>query len=428
MNRFLLLCAASVLAAVGCHAQTVAVIHANAYIVPGRQAVKNATIVIEDGRVSQIGAGILPPAGARVIDASNRIVTPGLMDSDTQLGLVETGSADSTDTAVSSGPLGAAFNVQYALNPNSTLLSVARADGLTRAVTLPTSSAHPPFAGMGAILRLSEGTDILDRSCAAMTAIVGGMTTPRSGGSRNAQWILMREELRQAQLRKAGMKHGSDAPIGDAGFSSINLGALYPVLERKIPLVITAYRESDIRQAISLADEYKIRVVLLGADEAWRAASLLAAHHISVVLNPYADDPATFDQIGARLQNAAILAHAGVTISFLAPSIHASHNAGITIREGAGIAVANGLPWPEALRALTLSAAEIWGIADHYGTLEPGKDADLVIWDGDPLEPMSAPTLVLVRGQQVSLRTRQTDLEQRYSPAHRNDPWPPAYR
>jgi len=179
---------------------------------------------------------------------------------------------------------------------------------------------------------------------------------------------------------------------------------------------------------VSLVDDYKIRVVIIGADEGWRVADLLASHKIPVVLDPYASTPATYDQIGARLDNAALLDRAGVVISFKAAFVHVSYNAGIAIREGAGIAVANGLPWPRALKALTVNPAETWGIAAHYGTLRPGEDADLVIWDGDPLEPMSAPVMVLVCGKQVSLETRQTDLEKRYRPSHAGDSEPPGFR
>jgi imidazolonepropionase-like amidohydrolase len=132
--------------------------------------------------------------------------------------------------------------------------------------------------------------------------------------------------------------------------------------------------------------------------------------------------------MGGRLDNAALLDRAGVVISFKAAFVHVSYNAGIAIREGAGIAVANGLPWQQALKALTVNPAVTWGIEDHYGTLEPGKDADLVMWDGDPLEPSSAPALVLVRGKEVSLETRQTDLEKRYRPSLSGNPIPPAFR
>jgi imidazolonepropionase-like amidohydrolase len=212
-----------------------------------------------------------------------------------------------------------------------------------------------------------------------------------------------------------------------AALISINVAALQAVLERRIPLVLIAHRESDLRQAMAIVDDYNIRVVLVGAEEGWRCAEQLASRKIPVVLNPYASTPETYDQMGARLDNAAILDRAGVVISFKAAFVHVSYNAGIAIREGAGIAVANGLPWPQAIKALTTNAAETWGIAAHYGTLEPGKDADIVIWNGDPLEPRNSPDLVLVQGKRVSLETRQTELEKRYSPIGPGNAMPPAY-
>lgn len=409
-------------------AQTIAIIRAKAYLRPGSAPLSATTILIQNGRISAAGTGIGVPAGFRVVDAANRIVTPGLMNSGTELGLVESGSEDTTDHAVTSGPLGAAFDVQYALNPNSTLLPVARADGLTRAVTYPSGSAGTPFTGLGAVLRLSEGSEILDRARVALFAVIGGMASSQVGGSRSAQWILLRHALNEAshyqQLSRQNIAPSAKGRL----FSPINLEALLPVINGKIPLVITVHRESDIRQAIALRQDYSIRVIIFGGDEAWRVADLLAARKIPVVLNPYANVPATFDQIGARLDNAALLQRAGVSLSFSVPGIHLSHNAGSIIREGAGIAVANGLPWDEALKAMTVNPAETWGITDHYGTLEPGKDADVVIWNGDPLEPISAPDQVFVQGKEVSLRTRQTDLQERYAPRYAHDPWPPAYR
>ncbi len=336
------------------------------------------------------------------------------MNSASQLGLVETGTADTTDSAITTGPLGAAFDLKYALNPNSTLLPVTRADGLTRAMVLPTHSATPPFDGLGTVLRLSEGPEILDRPDAEVVATVGGMVAPESGGSRSAQWMVIRMALDAASTRSSARGlHQQTIAETPRILAPINLAALAPVLQRRVPLVIMASRDSDLRQTIALVDDYKIHVVIIGADEAWRVAGLLASHKIPVVLDPYASTPATYDQIGARLDNAAILDRAGVIISFKAAFVHVSYNAGIAIREGAGIAVANGLSWPHALKALTLNPAITWGIDNHYGTLDPGKDADLVLWDGDPLEPSIAPVFVFVRGNQVSLETRQTALERR---------------
>jgi len=408
--------------------ETIAIVGAKAYITPGIEPTVNATIIIRGGRVEAAGSGLPIPAGAQVIHADGKIVTPGLMNSGTELGLVESGSDDTTDRAVSSGPIGAAFDVQYALNPNSTLFPLARADGLTRAVTLPSASAGAPFTGLGAVLRLSEGAEILDRPRAAMFAVTGGMAASQVRGSRSAQWILLRNALDET-LRYVKLGPAERAEPGrNQLLNRMNLEALVPVVEGKVPLAITAFRESDIRQGIKLAEDYKLRVVICGADEGWRVADLLAAHKIPVVLNPFADIPATFDQIGARADNAALLARAGVVISFSVPGVHYSHNAGLVVREAAGIAVANGLTWNQALKAVTVNPAATWDISNHYGTLEPGRDADLVIWDGDPFEPVSAPEVVFVRGKRVSLQTRQIELQERYSPQHANDPWPPAYR
>jgi imidazolonepropionase-like amidohydrolase len=157
---------------------------------------------------------------------------------------------------------------------------------------------------------------------------------------------------------------------------------------------------------------------------------LLAAHKVAVVVDPEADLPFDFDELGARADNAAILQRAGVTIAFTVSgnTIHLSHNAGEAVREAAGLAVANGLPYGEALKALTVNPARVFGIADHYGGLARGLDADLVIWNGDPLEPSSAPDLVMVRGSEASQVTRQTLLRDRYAPKAATIAWPPAYR
>ncbi len=414
----------------GISAQTIAITHAKAYSVPGTPPIENATILIRGGQIDAIGTDLKLAPGTRIIDAKGKIVTPGFMNSGTELGLVESGTDDTNDYAVTSGPFGPAFDIQYAINPNSTLFAVARADGLTRAVTFPGSSAVPPFDGFGAVLRLSENGDLVDHAHAAMFATVGGMTSSRVGGSRSAQWLLIRNALAEAQRYAELLKTGETGNLSERDYllNRANLEALFPVIEDKIPFAVTARRESDIRQAIRLVDDYKLRIILRGGDEAWRVAPDLAARRIPVVLDPFASTPSTFDQIGARLENAALLQRAGVKVSFSVPGIHMSHNAGLVIREGAGIAVANGLPWDEALRALTINPAETWGIDDHYGTLTPGKDADLVIWSEDPLEPMSTPEVVFIRGKQVSLKTRQTELQERYSPRHKNDPWLPQYR
>jgi imidazolonepropionase-like amidohydrolase len=183
-----------------------------------------------------------------------------------------------------------------------------------------------------------------------------------------------------------------------------------------VPLVISTHRESDLRQAIQVATDYGLRVIIHGGAEAWRVAHELAVAKIPVIVDPQLNLPVSFDQMAARADNAALLQAAGVTIAVIVSGngIYLSYNAGSSLREGAGLAVANGLPYIEGLRAITQGPARIWRIDDRSGSLAPGKDADLVVWSGDPLEPATQPLLVLVAGRDVSLRTRQTELTERY--------------
>lgn len=398
-------------------AETLAIVHARAWTMAAAVPIEDATILVRDGRIAAIGRALPVPAGARVIDARQRIVTPGLMSGATQLGLVEVSSAqDTVDTSAVNGPLGAAFDIQYGLNPNSVLIPIARADGLTRGFVFPRRSSGAPFMGQGASIVLVEGPDILERPHAAMLAAVGGATTGEVDRSRSAEWVLLRNALDEAAHFRDNARAYRTATGRDQLLNRLDLEALLPVLEGRMPLAIFTRRESDIRQAVQLADDYGLRLVLVGASEAWRAAELLAAKDIPVILDPLDNLPMSFDDIGARLDNAAILVDAGVKVAFHASGIHMSHNVGSALREGAGVALANGLEWQAALAAITVNPAQIWGIAGQFGTLEVGREADIVIWDGDPLEPMSAPVAVLVRGRPVSLETRQTRLRDRYHP------------
>lgn len=394
-------------AGVTAQAQSVAIIHATAWTLTAPAPVDDATVVVTDGIITSVSSGGATPRGARVVDAYGHPLTPGLIHPATHLGLFEVSIAsDTVDTSTKATSLGAGFDVQYGINANSALVQLARADGLTRAITYPGHSGIPPFSGTGALLRLSETTDIVERPGIGVFVVIGNHFAD-AGASRAAEWELLRHALDDA--RKAL------APAAAATGRTAEVLALEPVLSGKVPLAITTNRESDIRQAIRLAKDYSLRVVLIGATEAWQVANELAAAKIPVIIDPQDNLPSNFDDLGARLDNAMLLHRAGVTVATAVLSgIHQSYNAGESLREGAGLAVANGLPYIEALRSITAVPAQIWGLGGHCGTIAPGYDADLVVWDGDPLEPTSAPLDVWVAGKEVSLETRQTELRDRY--------------
>jgi hypothetical protein len=306
-----------------------------------------------------------------------------------------------------------------ALNGNSTLVSLARADGITRALVYPSPSRFAPFNGEAAMVRLRDGSDIRDAADVGVYAVIGGGAWERLG-SRAVQWAALRKALADARPSptpekgkgKKDKRGGPPPPGKRAGEALIRA-----VLRGEVPLAIQTHRESDIRQAAALAREFGIRVVIVGGAEAWRAADELAAAKVAVVLDPQANLPGSFDQLGARQDNATLLRRAGVAVAIglAGGNIHSNYNAGMALREGAGLAVSNGLSWIEGLRAVTTAPLAIWGRGG--GTLAPGADADLVVWDGDPLEPSSIAVRVIIEGREVSNRSRQDVLAERYKDA-----------
>lgn len=405
-------------------AQTLAVTHAEAWTMEGDAPVKDATIVIENGRIVSVAAGGAAPIDARVIDAHGKPVTPGLVNGATQIGLVEiAGSSDTVDTS-STDERNPGYDVSRALNGNSTLVSLARADGLTRALVHPSPSRRAPFNGEPAFARLRDGADILDVANVGVYTVIGGGAWERIG-SRGAQWDSLRKALTEAKRGADGppaakgkkdRKRPSPPHAGPGGPGGRHGGEelLAAVLRGEVPLAIQTHRESDIRQAAALAADFDIRVIVVGGTEAWRAADQLAAARVAVILDPQVNLPFNFDQLGARQDNAALLAKAGVMVAVgqAGGVIHANYNAGMGLREGAGIAVANGLPYVEALKAVTVNPLAIWGRGG--GRLTPGADADLVIWDGDPLEPSTNALAVIVEGRETAIRSRQDQLAERY--------------
>lgn len=400
-------------------AQTLAVTHAEAWTMEGAEPIKDATIVIENGRIVSVTAAGGVPSGATVIDAGGKPVTPGLVNGATQIGLVEVaGSPDTRDDA-STDERTPGYDPSRALNGNSTLVSLARADGITRALIYPSPSRHAPTSGEPVFARLRDGVDILDRGGMAVYSVIGGGAWDRLG-ARAQQWTALRKLLGEAKRgaspptetgRKKDKRGDGPGPGGPRGGPD---ETIRDVVAGKLPLAIQTHRESDIRQAAALASDLGIKVIIVGGTEAWRAADALAAAKVAVILDPQVNLPFNFDQLGARQDNAAILTKAGVQVAIgqAGGAIHANYNAGMGLREGAGIAVANGLPYIEALRAVTVNPLAIWGRGG--GTLSQGADADLVVWDGDPLEPSTNAVNVIIEGRQVSNRSRQDMLAERY--------------
>lgn len=405
-------------------AETVAVTGATVHTMGPAGTLQGATVLLENGRIRAVGRDVAVPAGARRIDAAGKVVTPGLFDSMSQLGIVEVGAVEgSNDTQVEDyDPITAAFLVADEINPRSTLIAVNRIEGLTHVLVAPEPGDDSLIAGQGAIIDLGGPGDYLLRSPAAMFAVLGEGGAQRAGGARAAAMLRLREALQDA------LDYAANRPAFERGdrraysVSRLDLEALVPVVRGQLPLVVTAQRASDLEAALRLAKELKLKLVLAGADEGWIVAKEIAAAKVPVLLNPLDDRPERFEVAGATLENAARMQKAGVTIAFMSGDAHNARN----IRQLAGNAVAYGMPWDAALASLTTVPAKIWGLADRYGTLETGKEADVVIWDGDPLELATYAERVFIRGVEVPMKSRQTELRDRYKDL--GGPVPPAYR
>jgi imidazolonepropionase-like amidohydrolase len=391
--------------------ETIAITGATVHTMGPAGTLRGATVIIAGGRIQAVGSGIPVPAGARQIDAAGKQVTPGLFDSLTHLGLVEVNQVEDTEDATNEDPqLSAAFDVAGGINSRSMLLAINRVEGITRAVTAP-AAGRSLFLGQGAVIHLGGGPLPLVRPAVAQFVALGETGARLAGGTRGGAVIRLREALRDALDYDANRAAYDRAQRRLYSLPRLDLEALLPVARGERPLVVQVNRASDIEAVLALARELKLRLILADAAEGWEVAAEIAAARVPVVINPLSNLPQSFEALGATLENAARLARAGVTVAFATGDSHNSRN----LRQAAGNAAAYGLPREAALAAMTANPARIWGLED-YGTLEAGKDADVVIWDGDPLEVTSAAEKVFIRGVEMPNDSRQNRLRDRYRP------------
>ena len=371
------------------------------YTLENPEPLQDATILIAGGRIEAVGVNLSVPFAYRRIDAAGKIVTPGLIESYSHFGLREIDLEPSTDdAALLEYPLGPAFDVSYALNPNSTLIAVNRMEGVTRAIAFPLAGVDP-LAGLAAAVRL--GGEFLVEPRVALVGYLDAAATDLAGGSRAA--ALQRLFTAFAEASRFSPSRYRPGP-GD--YSRHDMAALKRFITSGKPLVLAVDRAAEIRRSIDLAAAHNLRLVVLGGAEAWRVREALAAAGAAVAVRVHGNLPRSFDALGARLDNAALLHEAGVTVIFTG-ALHNSSN----LRQMAGNAIAHGLPWHSALAGLTRRAAETWGM-ENVGVIRPGAHADLVVWSGDPLEVTTWAEQVVIDGELMPKRSRQTQLFDRY--------------
>ncbi len=395
-------------------AEPIAITNATVIVKPGK-ALDAATIIIDKGKIIAVGASatVKVPAGARILDGQGKVVTAGFIDGVSQLGLVGVdGEPESNDgrlgatDAIHADPIHASFDVRDAYHPGEATIPVGRAGGVTLAVVTPFGGL---VGGQTAAFTLDGAAEPV-KGPTGMSVALGADAAGAAGGSRGTAIETLRELLDDARAygkdRASYERNARRKLLADR----LDLEALQPVLAGKLPLVVRASAEADIRAALRLATQQKLSLVIVGGDEAWRAAADLAKAKVTVFLDPTANLPDALAASDVHDDAAAVLDKAGVAVAI---STLGGSWAVRRLRQLAGNAVGHGLTFDKALAAVTTIPAAAFGLTGR-GTLEAGAAADVVVWSGDPFETSTAAEHVIINGVEQSLANHQTKLLERY--------------
>ena len=391
-------------------AQDLLIRNATVHTASARGTLQATDVLVRNGRIAAIGNG-LSAGSATVVDAQGKPLTPTLFGGITDIGVEEvSGESATVDNTLALGANAAdmrvrpEFDVTLAYNPESVLVPVARVEGI--GWTLLSAGTRPGgsfIGGQGGTVRLDGSLDAIGPR--ALFVTLGGDGANLSGSSRAAQWMLLDQLIDEVRGRIA--PDSQFALLTPAGRTTL---AKYFGGGGRV--VVRIQRAADIVRLLRWSKQRGVDVAIVGAAEGWKVAPQLAAAGVPVFVDALANLPADFDAIGATMENAARLHAAGVRVSF-SQAGDASHNAR-KIRQLAGNAVANGLPWEVALAGLTSVPAAAAGVAGELGTIAIGQRADLVLWSGDPLDVANVAQQVWLDGRAIPMRSRQTELRDRY--------------
>jgi imidazolonepropionase-like amidohydrolase len=439
----LLLAGAAALASGQAFAQTIAITGGRVVIGDGSEPIDGGTVVVRDGRVVAAGANVAIPAGATMVDARGKWVTPGVVAGFSRIGLLEVDAVDATnDVQANSSPFSAAIDVAPAINPQASSIAVSRAAGVTRAVVAP-ATARSIFGGQGAVIDLGGDTQPITRARAFQYIELGEEGASDAGGSRASAHVLLRNALREArdlrlpigsrgQARSPDAAPPEDLPENpyimsgaqrsdDVLLTRFDAAALVPVLQGRQLLLVHVERASDILQVLALKREFaNLRIVLVGATEGWRVAGEIAAADVPVIANALVDLPASFEQLAATQSNVGRMRAAGIQVAIGMINDDEARQVRLSTQYAGNLVAIGrvpghtGLTWSQAFAAISSGPAEALGMGGEIGSLRPGRRGDVVIWDGDPLELSTGVDAVWIDGVRQSLENRQTRLRDRY--------------
>jgi imidazolonepropionase-like amidohydrolase len=412
----LFLASAAALMAAPLAAQTTAIIGGKVVIGDGSAPIEGGTVLIRNDKVVAAGANIAIPADARRIDATGKWVTPGVFAGFSRIGLVEVGAVTQTNDMNASGsPFSAALDVQYAINPFASPVSVNRAAGVTRAVVSP-STANSIFGGYGAVIDLGQDENPITKARAFQFVELGETGHSRAGGSRAASHIAFR-----AMLEEARTYARNPAAFDSDLLKASDAKALLPVISGNTKLLIHVESANDILKVLDLRKDFPaLDMVLVGVNEGWRVAEHIAAAGVPVLASALSDLPYGFEDLSATQSNIGRMKDAGVKVAIGMINDRDAHQLRYSAQYAGNLVAltrvprATGLTWDEAFAAISSVPAEIMDMGGQLGSLRAGRKADVVIWTGDPLELSSQVETVMIDGVDQSLSNRQMRLRDRY--------------
>jgi imidazolonepropionase-like amidohydrolase len=388
------------------------------------QTIARGSVVMRDGKIVAVGENVAVPGDAKVINGQGLAVYPGLIDSGTYLGLSEVGSVQETRDLTELGDFNPNAKAIVAINMHSELIPVARANGVTTVITSPRGRL---ISGQAAMINLDGWTwqEMAVKPAAAMA-----MEWPRSrlGGrfafapgqpgadaqrqQANRQIEALRKKLDDAQAYATAKEARAKDPTLPARAIDLPLEAMIPVIRGEVPVLVTANTESEIKGVIELADKYKLKLIITGADEALNVAPLLKQKNIPVIIGPVTELPNREDDAYDRnFAQASELLKAGVKFAFQTNDAAYVRN----LPYQAGTAAAFGLPKDEALKAVTIYPAQIFGVDSQLGSIEVGKVANVIVTDGDPLEFRTSVKYMFINGKPVDLSSKHTKLYDKFN-------------
>lgn len=407
MIRRLIVSLAALAASPFALAQPVAIYGEKVWTGTSQGTISDGVVVIDNGRIVAVGpASTRVPAGAAEVRA--QWVTPGLISAFSRTGLSEVSGVDDTnDAGAGSSPFSAALNAADGFNPDATSIPVTRLDGFTRIAVAPQAETKL-FGGQGFLADTSGLTGSVFRERAFAYVVLGERGAALSGGSRPAAWAALRGAFDDVRFFGARYMSHNEGNV----LTRMDALALMPAVKGEQLILFQASRTSDLNAIMDFKEQnLSLRVAIVGADEGWRVARRLAALEIPVIIDAVSNLPSSFSQLASTTENAKRLAEAGVTVAIV--NLDDDSHLARLATQVAGNAVANGMDFDEAMRALTSAPAEIFGMTG-LGVLAPGARADVVAWDGDPLEVTSAPSAVYIDGESQPMESRQTKLRDRY--------------